>query len=710
MPSVTFDIRNFLHQLTPNKREKNKYTCPACGRHNLSVEPKTGKYQCFNGCANDVVREAINPWENVKNNKLDITSPNPQVIAKETNKNISNKISCIENAEFSKITNLSETERYIDFFYDTHKFVRRNETFKDGVWKKTTVTPWYWDSTQNTWINKKGDGFWTPYKIEDISTKPNDWILFVEGEKCVEYARKHFRLNATTVMGSSWGVDDLKASFEFIKSVGVAGIIMFPDNDPAGYNKAAKCKQICEELKIPFIQLDPIRIWADIPEGGDIADYFRKYPKSGKEKLYKIIQSSIDSYNVQQLDPVAKAIQGSFERDMPKIREVMKQYTATQDPLQQTMLKNWLLQQGFAANIVDSILGNANALPRKAPTIMTGAEFNNYQFPTSGWIYPELLIDCGVQLISGLPGAMKTTFAYDMMFHYLNGLPFLGEELSREAKSGRRMGLIINSDQQSREMQAYTKNAPLAVQASKDGRYHVIGGNPDEEKWTIKYLPWLERQVAENQYSLIIIDSYNAIHSHLPDWNENLSTAAQAINALRAIAEKYNCAIIVIHHDGKREDGSATIKTRGNTAIPGAASAVMSLVEPKEDRNGNRDPLIRFLEISKLRGAATSKMVIKYDPVARSFNAMPDGSPTNRSTLNNIANNLYNTKFNSTNEYLFPELLKSFQAGVTGDRQLFLARVLGKLEQRGVIEKVMKGECYYRYKPPINQVPMEEII
>ena len=44
----TFDIRNFADSLTPAK-EKNKYICPNCEGHNLSIEPRTGKYQCFNG-------------------------------------------------------------------------------------------------------------------------------------------------------------------------------------------------------------------------------------------------------------------------------------------------------------------------------------------------------------------------------------------------------------------------------------------------------------------------------------------------------------------------------------------------------------------------------------------------------------------------------------------------------------------------------------
>ncbi len=46
--SASFDIRNHIDQLTPNKKEKGKYICPACNDHNLSIDLKTGKYNCWN--------------------------------------------------------------------------------------------------------------------------------------------------------------------------------------------------------------------------------------------------------------------------------------------------------------------------------------------------------------------------------------------------------------------------------------------------------------------------------------------------------------------------------------------------------------------------------------------------------------------------------------------------------------------------------------
>ncbi len=60
-----FDIRDYLEKLTSAK-EKNRYICPVCEGNNLTIEPNTGEYQCWNGCECKDIREAVSPWEQVR--------------------------------------------------------------------------------------------------------------------------------------------------------------------------------------------------------------------------------------------------------------------------------------------------------------------------------------------------------------------------------------------------------------------------------------------------------------------------------------------------------------------------------------------------------------------------------------------------------------------------------------------------------------------
>lgn len=44
-----FNIQDYIEYLTPSpKKEKNKYICPVCGGHNLSISKNSPKYDCYN--------------------------------------------------------------------------------------------------------------------------------------------------------------------------------------------------------------------------------------------------------------------------------------------------------------------------------------------------------------------------------------------------------------------------------------------------------------------------------------------------------------------------------------------------------------------------------------------------------------------------------------------------------------------------------------
>lgn len=55
-----FSILSHLDKLTP-ARGKNRYHCPVCGGNNLTIDPKTGEYQCWSGCNVPEIRNAIAP-------------------------------------------------------------------------------------------------------------------------------------------------------------------------------------------------------------------------------------------------------------------------------------------------------------------------------------------------------------------------------------------------------------------------------------------------------------------------------------------------------------------------------------------------------------------------------------------------------------------------------------------------------------------------
>jgi DNA primase len=109
------------------------------------------------------------------------------------------------------------------------------------------------------------------------------WLLAVEGESCVEVARE-LELVSFTLQGGSWTEADCKSAMQQCQNANVAGILYWPDNDEAGHKKAQKMSQAAAQAGVPFIQLDPLAIWEDMPDAGDIVDWVKWGMEQGWNK------------------------------------------------------------------------------------------------------------------------------------------------------------------------------------------------------------------------------------------------------------------------------------------------------------------------------------------------------------------------------------------------------------------------------------------
>ncbi|MFM6252785.1 MAG: DUF5906 domain-containing protein, partial [Dolichospermum sp.] len=310
-----------LDTLTPAK-EKNKYICPKCGGHNLSIEPETGKYQCFNGCTNREVREAIKPWDQVleeRNQGNYNGSPKPK--AKPTPKAKAAPmpdtvdIGTIPKAKPPEVVKGDFTPaQLIKLAPGNTKEILELET--QGLIKGVTVTTYQY--TQNTkvirvdiagrkklppkpyylksenWVCGKGDQSWTPYRLDEIQKYGSGkWLLMVEGEQCTDAALVNLGVLTTTFQGGSWTEKELTTGLIQIKNANVACVIKWPDHDDTGYNKAEKIADIAAKIQLPLIKLDPLKLWPQCPEKGDIADFLEAHKNMTGDELINILKEQI---------------------------------------------------------------------------------------------------------------------------------------------------------------------------------------------------------------------------------------------------------------------------------------------------------------------------------------------------------------------------------------------------------------------------------
>jgi len=161
------------------------------------------------------------------------------------------------------------------FLYSNDQWVDRIEWIdatKPKGYDKITL-PYHIDCNGQT-VNTKGSKPWLPYRWSEVLQHTvGKWVLGLEGETCVEIARL-LQLVAFTLQGGSWSHATIHQLLIELKAAGIAGLFYFPDHDNAGRKKAEIIAQAAAQAGLPCIVLNPLEIWPQMMEKGDIVDWY----------------------------------------------------------------------------------------------------------------------------------------------------------------------------------------------------------------------------------------------------------------------------------------------------------------------------------------------------------------------------------------------------------------------------------------------------
>jgi putative DNA primase/helicase len=128
----------------------------------------------------------------------------------------------------------------------------------------------------------KGESHWGMYRGSEVFSIATDQpkgqpfgLLILEGEPNVELARS-IGLAAVTFQGSNWKESEMETELAFYgifqKHGGVPVIVQMRDNDDEGIKKAEKVRAVCAKLDIPYVLINPVEIYPEIPDKGDIKE------------------------------------------------------------------------------------------------------------------------------------------------------------------------------------------------------------------------------------------------------------------------------------------------------------------------------------------------------------------------------------------------------------------------------------------------------
>lgn len=214
--------------------------------------------------------------------------------------------------------------------------------------------------------------------------------------------------------------------------------------------------------------------------------------------------------------------------------------------------------------------------------------------PPIAWLVDKLFAVGSVALVVGEGGAKKTYAMADMavcaalgldwlLFPTQQGTALIVDEESGPRRLNRRLGEL---------MRAHGAGADIPLAYTSLASFNLR---------TPGMVDLLDKVIAETRARLVVID---ALADIMAGGDENAVKDTQPVfMALRRLADKYEAAIVVIHHTGKNGD------YRGSSALKGAVDALIKVTSQPKGRQIN-------FEIEKQRDVEPFKFAasIAFEP------------------------------------------------------------------------------------------------
>ena len=241
------------------------------------------------------------------------------------------------------------------------------------------------------------------------------------------------------------------------------------------------------------------------------------------------------------------------------------------------------------------------------PTLTLSQLRDKYGDTVREWLLHGFIPKGATTLLHALGGQGKTRLLYDFIYHLALGEPWQGFPVTKKAKI-----LIIQTDEQPNDMLAALEIRGIRPD---DDRFNIHY----KTRWSTDHIPQLYREVQDEGYDLILIDSLASV-SHFSTVSENDAEFAKPILLLNKIAADFNTAIMLVHHSSKSGDA------RGTTAVYNAVSQVFQL--RKDDNEFNPASTDRILLIQKSRAHRPAKYQLCFNPDDGSWRFDGEDTPT----------------------------------------------------------------------------------
>ena len=223
------------------------------------------------------------------------------------------------------------------------------------------------------------------------------------------------------------------------------------------------------------------------------------------------------------------------------------------------------------------------------------------------WHWQGVLMAECLNLVVALPKAGKTSLLLALIGAWHRGQPdFLGLPLIGPCPSV----LIVGTDQPQSDWGRMLRQVEL-LGDQNEIVYPVVGlfhkGRPLHLDF--EGIERISSIAAQHPGLWVLLDSISACTSPL-GLDENSAEIVEPINDLMEAVGPYRATVAAVHHSGKSRQGeSATLASRGSTALPAAASQVISLERRASAPTGSQDR--RLVLKTEGRGGLPQQLLIE---------------------------------------------------------------------------------------------------
>lgn len=249
---------------------------------------------------------------------------------------------------------------------------------------------------------------------------------------------------------------------------------------------------------------------------------------------------------------------------------------------------NYRISKQTVSDLIAALEEDNNPIDRWR---FSGKEFFEQETDAIDYIIPRYLPVAESILLCSDAGVGKTALITDMVHAILSGTEFLGEKVARPGKV-----LVISSDE-----------SPRSTRRRFIARGIDLSLVENLEVWTrldITQLDALERYLEDQRPSAVFIDSITTVCQNV-GISEKDPEFARYLYKLKGLVNRYNAALVVIHHANKDPLARGIKKVSGSARIPAAFWGVF-LLERWDEKNPENP--YRLLDMVKSRETETFKV------------------------------------------------------------------------------------------------------